>query len=202
MENIFLEILKQTWYIWIIIFVIPFLIKLFKPKTKGFVGEKSISILLATLDKKKYKIINDLRLRIEGKSTQIDHVVLSNFGIFVIETKNYKGWIFGKEHEDYWKQVIYKEKNTFKNPIKQNKYHIWMLKKALKDHPDLDYHSLIVFLANAELKTNTNNGVIYPQKMLRRIRSYDEEVISDEVKNGIFDYLERINIKNLPYGNK
>jgi hypothetical protein len=195
LENLFLKIFKQTWYIWVILLVIPFLIKLFKPKLKGFVGEKSISILLATLNKKKYKVINDLRLKIDGKSTQIDHIVLSNFGIFVIETKNYKGWIFGKEHEDYWRQVIYNEKNSFKNPIKQNKYHIWMLKQALINYPDLDYHSLVVFLADAELKTNTNNGVMYPQEMLRKIKGYDEEVISDEVKNEIFDYLGRINMK-------
>jgi hypothetical protein len=193
--EIILEILKHTWYLWIFLFIIPFLIKIFKPKMKGFISEKSISMLLATLDKNKYKVINDLRLRMDGKSTQIDHVVVSNFGIFVIETKNYKGWIFGKEYEDYWKQVIYKEKHSFKNPIKQNKYHIYMLQKALKDYPELQYHSIVVFMADAELKTTTNNGVMYPQEMLRRIKGFDGEVMDDRIRDEIFDYLLKNNVK-------
>jgi hypothetical protein len=57
MENSFLEIFNQTWYIWAIFLVIPFLIKLFKPKLKGYVGEKSISTLLTTLDNNLCNII-------------------------------------------------------------------------------------------------------------------------------------------------
>jgi len=192
--EIILEILKHTWYIWIILFII-FLIGIYKSKTKGFVGEKSISMFLATLDKNKYRIINDLRLKVDGMSTQIDHVIVSNYGIFVIETKNYKGWIFGKEYEDYWTQVLYKEKHSFKNPIKQNKYHIYMLQKALRDYPDLQYHSIVVFMADADLKTNTNNGVMYPQEMLRRIKGFDREVIDDRVRDEILDYLVKNNVK-------
>ncbi|MES0342406.1 MAG: nuclease-related domain-containing protein, partial [Candidatus Humimicrobiaceae bacterium] len=93
------NILKQTWYLWVAIFVfgavIPGVIKILKPRMKGFIGEKTVALLLATLDRKKYRTINDLIIRVEGKSTQIDHVVISNYGIFVIETKNYKGWIVG-----------------------------------------------------------------------------------------------------------
>jgi len=193
--EIILEILKHTWYLWIILFVIPLLVKIFKPKIKGVIGEKSISMLMATLDKNKYRIINDLRLKVDEMSTQIDHVIISNYGIFVIETKNYKGWIFGKDYEDYWTQVIYKEKHRFKNPIKQNRYHIYMLQKALRDYPDLQYHSIVVFMADAELKTNTNNGVMYPQEMLRRIKGFDREVIDDRVRDEILDYLVKNNVK-------
>jgi len=54
--EIFLGILKQTWYVWVILFVlgvvIPSLIKIFKPRIKGFFGEKTVALLLATLDKK------------------------------------------------------------------------------------------------------------------------------------------------------
>jgi hypothetical protein len=47
---------------------------------------------------------------VKGKTTQIDHVVVSEYGVFVIETKNYTGWIVGDEKSDYWTQVIYKRK--------------------------------------------------------------------------------------------
>lgn len=53
----------------------------------------------------------------DGKTAHIDHVVLSKYGIFVIETKNYKGWIFGNETQKNWMQVIYKKKTRFYNPI-------------------------------------------------------------------------------------
>ena len=104
--EIALSILKQTWYLWVIVFVfgavIPSLLKIFKPRIKGFIGEKTVALLLATLDKKEYRTINDLIIRVDGESTQIDHVVVSNYGIFVIETKNYKGWITGYESSNQW----------------------------------------------------------------------------------------------------
>ena len=66
-----------------------------------------IQSILLKLDKTKYKVINNIMLQVRNKMTQIDHVVVSNYGIFVIETKNYKGWIIGNEFDDNWKQVIY-----------------------------------------------------------------------------------------------
>ena len=96
-----LNILKQTWYLWVVVLVfglvIPGTVKVIKPRMKGFIGEKTVALLLATLDKRKYRTINDLIIRADGKSSQIDHVVISNYGIFIIETKNYKGWITGYE---------------------------------------------------------------------------------------------------------
>lgn len=53
-----------------------------------------------------YHIFNDLFLENNGYTTQIDHVVVSPYGVFVIETKGYKGWILGGENSDYWTQVI------------------------------------------------------------------------------------------------
>lgn len=57
-----------------------------------------------------YHIFNDLFFENNGYTTQIDHVVVSPYGVFVIETKGYKGWILGGENSDYWTQVIYKFK--------------------------------------------------------------------------------------------
>jgi hypothetical protein len=72
--------------------------KLNSPKIKGIIGEKSISSILYFLDKSKYKVINNIVLKKDTKTSQIDHIVISDFGIFVIETKNYKGWIIGHEN--------------------------------------------------------------------------------------------------------
>ena len=53
-----------------------------------------------------YTIFNNLLFESNGRSTQIDHIVVSPYGVFVIETKGYKGWILGGENSEYWTQVI------------------------------------------------------------------------------------------------
>jgi len=203
MSEIIISILKGTWYLWLIMFlfvvVTPILIKIFKPKIKGYIGEKNVALLLATLDKKKYQTINDLIIKIEGESTQIDHIVVSNYGIFVIETKNYKGWIVGREYDNYWKQVIYKEKNNFPNPIKQNEYHIKFLKSALKIFPQVKYYPIVSFASGAEIKVNTTGDVVHEEFLLRTITKYRTEIISNDLKNKIFAYLKSTRELNAKY---
>lgn len=46
--------------------------------------------------------------------TQIDHIYISKFGIFVVETKNYKGWIYGKTHDKEWTKNVYGKNTLFK----------------------------------------------------------------------------------------
>ena len=201
--EIALSILKQTWYLWVIVFVfgavIPSLLKIFKPRIKGFIGEKTVALLLATLDKKEYRTINDLIIRVDGESTQIDHVVVSNYGIFVIETKNYKGWITGYESSNQWKQVIYKKNNNFFNPIRQNEYHVKLLKNILKLFPEVQYHPIVSFANEADIKVKTDKDVVYEEFLLRTITSYRNEVISDDLKNEIFNYLKTIKMMNKNY---
>lgn len=110
-------------YYLIVLAIIAVILNL--PSVKGFFGEISIRILLKFLNKDKYLIINDVLIPTNnGTTAQIDHIVVSIYGIFVIETKNYNGWIFGSENSKNWTQVIYKTKNHFYNPIMQNKGHI------------------------------------------------------------------------------
>ena len=104
----------------IILIIIMLIIKFNGAKIKGNVGEKRVANILSTLDNTKYKVINNLMIRTERGTTQIDHVVISIYGIFVIETKNYKGLIFGSENDENWTQVIYKNKGKFRNPIIHN----------------------------------------------------------------------------------
>jgi len=204
--EISLSILRNTWYIWlpIILFgtVLPNIVKVIKPKIKGYLGEKTAALLFATLDKKKYKTINNLIIKTDDQSTQIDHVVVSNYGIFVIETKNYKGWIIGDESGDYWKQVIYKEKNNFFNPIKQNQYHIKFLKSTLKIFPEVQYYSIVSFADEADIKVKTAKDVVHEKYLLRTIKNYQNEIISNRLKDEIFDYLKIIKKMNMDYGRK
>jgi hypothetical protein len=101
----------------------------------------------------------------KGKSHQIDHIEIRQNGIFCIETKNYSGWIFGSEAQQMWTQVLYNEKHTFLNPIKQNRYHIYHLNKLLREKYKI--HSIIVMVQN-----NADRIDIPYVVNLRELKSY------------------------------
>lgn len=167
------------WFIFVILLIIVvviikvFLKKVLKPKVKGFVGEFTVNTRLHFLGDN-YIVMKDLILHnSNGYTSQIDHIVISEYGIFVIETKNYKGWIFGNEKSDNWTQVIYNEKHYFRNPIKQNYSHICALKNILSDFPKIEYYPIIVFSKNATLKRiESSIPVIYSNQLNNIIKNY------------------------------
>ena len=70
---------------------------------KGAYAEDRVARRLSQLPEE-YQVFNDVYIRSGGRSVQIDHVVISRYGVFVIETKNYKGWVYGSENAEYWTQ--------------------------------------------------------------------------------------------------
>ncbi|MDH5510892.1 MAG: NERD domain-containing protein [Nitrospinota bacterium] len=88
---------------------------------KGYLGEVMVNLMIRIfLDKRIYHLIHNVTLPTEDGTTQIDHIIVSRYGIFVVETKNMRGWIFGSKEQKLWTQMIYKHKNTFQNPLHQN----------------------------------------------------------------------------------
>lgn len=181
-QNVFLEklpgamlhtaggILEKFWPILLLALALSLLGRFLRsPKMKGRFGEAVVSIAaLKRLDPKVYRVFNDLVLpRPDGKgTTQIDHVVVCPFGIFVIETKNYAGWIFGDEDSRYWTQVIYGKKSRFQNPLHQNALHVRALVKATGLSRER-FHNLVYFVGDATLKTS-----LPPQVMTEGLVSY------------------------------
>lgn len=115
------------------------------PKTLGAWGERDVAHILSSLPKNEYKVFNDIMLPSKNTTTQIDHVVVSPYGIFIIETKNYKGWIFGSERSRQWMQVIFNEKHRFLNPIIQNIAHIAALRRILKRYSGTNIIPIVAF---------------------------------------------------------
>lgn len=94
---------------------------------------------------------------------------MSEYGIFVIETKNYKGWIFGREKAENWTQVIYKRRNSFRNPVKQNWSHVYALKNVLVDFPMVTYYPIVVFVGSATLKNIESSVPVVYSCMLKMV---------------------------------
>ncbi len=153
----------------ILVFMI---VKVFSSGIKGAIGESKVAIRLDFLNKKEYKVFNNILLQSEGRSSQIDHLIVSVYGIFVIETKNYKGWIHGHENSEYWVQSFYKKKYRFRNPVPQNKGHIGTLKTILREYNHVVYYPIIVFTGQAKLKNVYSKvPVIYKGQLLRAIKN-------------------------------
>jgi restriction system protein len=127
---------------------------------KGWLGEKITSVgMWALLDKETYRRIDNVIIWAPDGTTQIDHVIVSVHGLFVIETKNIKGWIFGDAKNDRWTQVIYGKKQYFQNPIKQNYRHT----KCLSEYLNLDhglFHSIVFFIGECEFKTTMPENIM------------------------------------------
>ncbi|MDU2575587.1 MAG: nuclease-related domain-containing protein [Finegoldia magna] len=147
-------------------------------------GESAVKIKLNSLDKEKYRIINNLVLENKQgntKTTQIDHLVVSRYGIFSVETKNYKGWIYGSEHAKKWTQNIYGNKTNFMNPILQNYAHIKAVESIIKDsYPDMRYFSIVAFSPEAEIKFKVKNSVVCK---ISQVAKNIEELSSTEIIN-------------------
>jgi len=192
--NMFLLI---TIIILILIIVFRFDRNIFDPPNKGTIGESRVANRLNRIQGEEYRTINDVLITIDGKSSQIDHIVVSTYGIFVIETKNYSGWIHGNENSQYWLQTIYRKKIRFYNPIKQNYGHINALKKVLSScQYVIPYYSIIVFTGSAELKNiHTTTPVIYGGELVDTILNQSKTCyLSIEQVKDITDRLNEINI--------
>lgn len=157
--------------------------------SKGSRGEKWVTRRLERLDTSKYLVINDLLLRYGANSAQIDHVVVSVYGIFVIETKYYKGWVYGGAESEYWTQNIYGKKFRLRNPVLQNQGHIRAIKRSLKLREGIPVYSIVAFSRQASLGVNPTLPVMYWRQVVPYIRQYDQPRLSETEVREIYDTL-------------
>jgi uncharacterized membrane protein len=188
----------------LIVFGIIYLIKKFKDSSNthrsnykrrhntadvlGYLGENSvISVIGGTIAGEKF-VINNYMLADDGKSSQIDHIVINGNGIFVIETKNYSGNIYGNESQEQWTQVLAygKVKNKLYNPLKQNATHIYRLKKILPPYTKIK--SLVVFVQNNTKYIDASN-VIPLYDLYAAINKPSDEKLSISKMQEIYDIL-------------
>ena len=101
---------------------------------------------------------------------------MSVYGVFVVETKNYKGWIFGGENQKQWTQRIYKHSLKFQNPLHQNYKHTKTLQSLLGLN-DEQIHSVIVFVGDSTFKTDMPANVTHGGGYIRHIKSLKKVVL-------------------------
>ena len=149
------------------------------PIIRGRTAERKVARTLQKLAPQEYFAINDFMAKTETGTTQIDHIVVSKYGIFVLETKNYRGWITGSEWSREWIKNVYGNKYRFQNPLHQNFGHIKALEQILKIEDD-KFVSIVVFTNRANLKVETSQHLIYRDELLKTIQEYQMPVLCDE----------------------
>jgi len=150
------------------------------PWFKGWEGEMTVNLGLKwILDKKTYHLISNITLAINNGTTQIDHVVVSRYGIFSIETKNMRGAIYGSANNRQWTQAIGRRKHQFMNPLHQNYKHTMALAETL-GVPHDRVKSVIIFIGDAKLKTKDNLPAnVLSRGLTRFIKSHRQELLTE-----------------------
>lgn len=127
---------------------VAFAVYLGTPAGKGMLGEWRVRLVLGKSQKGVRYVLNDVTLVIGERTAQIDHVLVCDKGVYVIETKNYSGRIYGSDESKYWTQTLAygKVKKRFYSPVKQNLVHAAMLGEILGS--EVYISSVVVFTQN------------------------------------------------------
>lgn len=142
-------------------------------------GEARVSrVLLSHFSPPDYHLMNHVTIRMEDGTTQVDHILVSRFGVFVIETKDYNGWIFANATDRTWTQVLFRLRFKFQNPVFQNKRHVRAVQGLLDFLPRGAVRSVVVFTGEAEFKTEIPQEVMTIGQLANYLRRQTEEVMS------------------------
>jgi len=162
---------------------------------KGWVGEAmGAAAHYLFLDKDVYTSLNNVTLQARGGTTQIDHVIISKYGIFVVEAKNIDGWIFGDEKSPQWSIVKVGRKYRIQNPLHQNFRHT----KAISEFLNIDQdkiHPLVMFWGKCEFKTKMPPNVLR-DGYTNYIKSFVQAQFSDKQVLEIIEVLKTGRLPN------
>lgn len=151
------------------------------PESAENAGEVAVRrLLIQAFNDPAYYLLNNITIPVDDDgTTQIDHILLSRYGVFVIETKHYSGWIFANPTGRTWTQVRYRFKSKFQNPLRQNYKHVQVVKSLLHFIPHEHIHSLVVFTGDGVFKTARPAGVVQLTELEATIRWRNQPIMDE-----------------------
>jgi hypothetical protein len=169
------ELLQLWWVIPILLLLAVFRSAWFK----GWRGEAFVKrVARRRLPAESYHLLHDVTLPTPDGTTQIDHIFVSRFGIFVVETKNMSGWIFGGGGQAQWTQTIFRRSFKFQNPLRQNYKHVKAV-QAIVNVPSNAIHSVVVFVGRSTFKSSMPGNVTRRRDCFTYIESFRDPLLSD-----------------------
>jgi hypothetical protein len=166
-----------------LLWIVPLLLLIFflsSPRFRGDIAESRVRRLLASgLERNLYTVFNGLVVPSGGGTTPIDHVVVSKFGIFVIESQYVRGWISGGEFQEQWKQGLLRRSLRFANPMHRNRVQAEALQQLLGYPPNV-FHRLVVLAGQKGFKSRVPENVLPPERLLAQMRKKTRHLLSPE----------------------
>jgi len=158
---------------------------------RGWFGEKMTTFIMwVSLDKEVYRRFHDVIIPAKNGTTQIDHILVSPYGLFIVETKNKKGWIFGSGDHPKWTQLVYGRKYSFQNPLRQT----FRQQKVLCEYLDLSeskVRTVVFFVGDCRFKTRLPDNVIN-SGLGKFIKQFQVHILAPQEIDRIVGKLERL----------
>ncbi|MBQ9024183.1 MAG: NERD domain-containing protein [Bacilli bacterium] len=177
----------------IFIFISSIICILYEKEIIGWLGEHWTKQSVNKLPTNRYRILNDILISTGNSTHQIDHIVVSIYGIFCIETKQFNGFITGSKHSKNWTRYYGERKYNYPNPIKQNYGHV----KALSQLLNIDeskIFNIVCIPSRAKLRIQHDGELVRYDTINDKILSYKEPIINNV--DEIIDIIIKSNIKD------
>lgn len=162
-----------------------------KPSYRGWWGEYKVNLMLKLCLDRDYIILSNLIYRglTSDDTTQVDHIVVSRYGVFVLETKTLKGKIF-VEDEGRWIQIVGKRKYRVQCPLFQNYAHVKAIQRITGVHAQ-QIHNFAVMAGSAVFPEGRPERVYGIWDAIRKIQSYRDTVFTRSHVGTIVSALKR-----------
>lgn len=156
---------------------------------KGWFGEKKTAFIMwLSLDKKVYRRFHDLIIPSMNGTTQIDHLLVSEYGLFIVETKNKKGWIYGSADQPRWMQTLHGKKYPFQNPLRQTFRQKKVLSEYLNMH-EANIFTFVYFVGECRFKTPMPSNVIN-SKLAKTIKQFQTPLLAHDELTRVVNAIE------------
>lgn len=166
------------------------------PRNVELLGRREVARALRRLDPHHYTVINNVLL-VSSDNTdiaQIDHIVVSTYGIFIIETSAHRGDIYGSTDRKEWKQILrYHDEYVFFNPILENHTHERALHKVLGDMQKAQVVTLVAFPMANQLHIGKTGAVGNTSQIVDKIRSHKHETYNFAERASIAEAINSAN---------
>ena len=180
--------------VWIVPLVL-LIVFLASPRFRGDIAETRVRrVLAAGLEKNRYTILNDVIIPAGGGTVHIDHLIVSRYGVFVIESQYARGWVSGGEFQDRWKQHHLSRFTRFDNPMHRNALQLQALENLLKI-PASKLHPIVVLLGQKGFKTQMPANLLQPENLISYMRKKAHQLLDAEQANRLLLAIEDARIR-------
>ena len=165
------------------------------PRFRGDIAETRVRrILAAGLEKNRYTVLNDVTIPSSGGTAHIDHIVVSRFGIFVIESQHARGSVSGGEFQERWKQYHLRRITRFDNPMHRNALQVQALENLLKI-PASKLHPVVVMVGQKGFKTPMPGNLLQPEKLIAYMRKKGQHILDGDQADRLLKAIDDARIR-------